>query len=328
VKDRTGPNGEKLLHLEELQSDWHQEGRKEGYKDPQAEQKLKQKDELKDTYEKLNKRRYELLNLARREPDHSAEFQSMIDEANGITPKLLALNSQMHDLEHFKKQQQNAVPDAPFKKNWEEMALKRLIHHAAEKGYHGVVVTPGQEQADRYGLEKHVKKLHYNADIKRLRAFNHSGREVISQDATPEDLPKQIGQELAEKLLQQPQEFGVHTLEDQDVKVGGKGIKAFYDTKVPNILNSIGKKYGVKTELGGHKLPGDPSQRGDASERLGLAGERLADMSPEQVQAFNQKLDDANAKQLHYFPITEEMRQDVKKNGIPLYKSGGSVPTH
>jgi hypothetical protein len=51
-------------------------------------------------------------------------------------------------------------------------------------------------------------------------------------------------------------------------------------------------------------------------------------MSPEQVQAFNQKLDDANAKQLHYFPITEAMRQDVKKNGIPLYKSGGIVSTH
>jgi hypothetical protein len=128
--------------------------------------------------------------------------------------------------------------------------------------------------------------------------------------------------------MAQPSTGTNRQLNGVDLQVGGEGMKGFYDKKVPNILNSIGKKYGVKTELGGHKLPGDPSQRGDASERLGLAGERLADMSPEQVQAFNQKLDDANAKQLHYFPITEEMRQDVKKNGIPLYKSGGSVPTH
>jgi hypothetical protein len=35
LKDREGPNGEKLLHLEELQSDWHQEGRKKGYHDPE-----------------------------------------------------------------------------------------------------------------------------------------------------------------------------------------------------------------------------------------------------------------------------------------------------
>ena len=31
LKDRKGPNGEKLLHLEELQSDWHQKGREKGY---------------------------------------------------------------------------------------------------------------------------------------------------------------------------------------------------------------------------------------------------------------------------------------------------------
>jgi hypothetical protein len=31
VQDRKGPNGEKILHVEEIQSDWHQEGRKKGY---------------------------------------------------------------------------------------------------------------------------------------------------------------------------------------------------------------------------------------------------------------------------------------------------------
>jgi len=31
LKDREGPAGEKLLHLEELQSDWHQAGRDKGY---------------------------------------------------------------------------------------------------------------------------------------------------------------------------------------------------------------------------------------------------------------------------------------------------------
>ncbi|MGM3331267.1 hypothetical protein ACS2U0_27135, partial [Bacillus cereus group sp. BC251] len=29
--DRTGPNGEKILHVAEVQSDCHQEGRKKGY---------------------------------------------------------------------------------------------------------------------------------------------------------------------------------------------------------------------------------------------------------------------------------------------------------
>jgi hypothetical protein len=29
--ERTGPNGEKILHMAEVQSDWHQKGRREGY---------------------------------------------------------------------------------------------------------------------------------------------------------------------------------------------------------------------------------------------------------------------------------------------------------
>ena len=38
TKDRTGPNGERMLFIEELQSDWHLQGRKQGYN--QAENRL------------------------------------------------------------------------------------------------------------------------------------------------------------------------------------------------------------------------------------------------------------------------------------------------
>lgn len=34
VNDRVGPNGEKILHIEEVQSDWHQAGREKGYRPP------------------------------------------------------------------------------------------------------------------------------------------------------------------------------------------------------------------------------------------------------------------------------------------------------
>ncbi|MGH8118416.1 MAG: zeta toxin family protein, partial [Rhodanobacteraceae bacterium] len=35
MDDRVGPNGEKILHVEEVQSDWHQAGRKRGYATPE-----------------------------------------------------------------------------------------------------------------------------------------------------------------------------------------------------------------------------------------------------------------------------------------------------
>lgn len=37
MSDRSGPNDEKLLHVEELQSDWGQEGREHGFKNPELE---------------------------------------------------------------------------------------------------------------------------------------------------------------------------------------------------------------------------------------------------------------------------------------------------
>jgi len=40
VQDRKGPNGEKILHVEEIQSDWHQAGRKKGY-GPQLEEQYR-----------------------------------------------------------------------------------------------------------------------------------------------------------------------------------------------------------------------------------------------------------------------------------------------
>ena len=330
LKDRTGPNGEKLLHLEELQSDWHQQGRDKGYKDPQAEQKFKQVDDLRRTFFELNKRRRELHEQAKQEPDYSPKFQSMMDEANGITPKLLALNSQMDDLRHFERKQQDAVPDAPFKKNWEEMALKRLIHHAAEKGYHGVVVTPGKEQADRYSLAKYIDSImlvpnphpNPNSPPYYYKAFNKEGHRVADDIVDEQSLAQHIGKEAAEKLLsQEPNSMGERMISGANLVTGDEGMKGFYDKKVPNILNSIGKKYGVKTQLGGHRLQGSPEDYGNAVEKLGIAHIPMAQLTPEQ----NQKIAETADKRLHHFPITEDMRKDVLTNGLPLYAEGGII---
>jgi len=279
LKDRTGPNGEKLLHLEELQSDWHQQGRDKGYKDPNL---TSDSDEIYAKEQEIERRA----------------------QTGEITPE-----QRLYMLKDIGRMKMNAhlVPNAPFKKNWEEMALKRLIHHAAEKGYHGIVVTPGAEQADRYSLAKYIDDLHYSGS--NLVAYDGEGNEVIKQTGvTPQDLPSFVGKELAEKLMaQKPQgTLGdpVRSLRGVDLQVGGEGMKGFYDKKVPNILNGIGKKYGVKTELHAHSIPKGVS---DFNPNTGTT-------NPNQPQT-----------QLHHFPITEEMRQDVLTNGLPLHKEGGII---
>ena len=295
LKDRKGPNGEKLLHLEELQSDWHQQGREHGYATKESLENWYNQNKLSDdpAFSELN----------------SEQIKTIERNRNaGMGGK--------------------SVPDAPFKKNWEEMALKRLIHHAAEKGYHGVVVTPGAEQADRYSLAKHLDRIQFEPSldeptIGNLYAYNPQGEMILSKHSLKhEQLPEHIGKELSQKLLSQtPNADRVHQLSGVNLRTGDEGMKGFYDKKVPNILNSIGKKYGVKTQLGGHRLQGSPEDYGNAVEKLGIAHIPMAQLTPEQ----NQKIAETADKRLHHFPITEDMRKDVLTNGLPLYSEGGII---
>ena len=266
-----GPD-KKLLHLEELQSDWHQQGRDKGYKSNAPEE------EVRKAY---NAQGYNAVPFDELRPEDRA-----------------------HEIKKFRER---GVPDAPFKKNWEEMALKRLIHHAAEKGYHGVVITPGKEQAERYNIGDRIETVSYHPEIKQFRAVGKNGETVLHENNAEKDRIKNlIGEDAAKNLLSSNVDrHGFHTLSGLDLRTSDKGMKGFYDTKVPNILNSIGKKYGVKTELHGHPIEKEPANR-----------LQVGEMTYE---------DPAKIAQLHHFPITEEMRKDVLTNGLPLYNKGGTV---
>jgi hypothetical protein len=303
LKDRTGPNGEKLLHLEELQSDWHQQGRDKGYKEAQGT----------DGWTVKSPNPYEPSEVIVYDQNGKAVWsgtnnfgtdRQIIDKVSG-------------------RLQEDKVPDAPFKKNWEEMALKRLVHHAAEKGYHGIVVTPGKEQADRYSLAKHIDDLHYSGS--NLVAYDPEGKEVIKRTGVrPQDLPELVGKELADKLMAQEPSGTLRSLRGVDLQVGGEGMKGFYDKKVPNILNAIGKKHGVKTQLGGHTLQGRGKERtaDEFMQAINDAGHDVRNLTLAQQREFDYE---PKPTPVHHFPITEDMRKDILTNGLPLYKEGGNV---
>jgi hypothetical protein len=306
LKDRTGPNGEKLLHLEELQSDWHQQGRDRGYG---ADWQVSQDEGGK----------FVVMRNGRQVGGDGFDNERMAQRALEIG-----------------QQNDNVVPDAPFKKNWEEMALKRLIHHAAEKGYHGVVVTPGKEQADRYSLAKYIDSImlvpnpHPNANSRPYyyKAFNKQGDRVADDTVDEQLLSQHIGKEAAEKLLsQEPNPMGERMISGANLVTGDEGMKGFYDKKVPNILNSIGKKYGVKVGQTAISTPKEePWGIEEAAEFHGMNGRQYLD-HPNRRQLEQQFLQERNkhTTPVHHFPITEDMRKDVLTNGLPLYSEGGII---
>jgi hypothetical protein len=290
VQDRKGPNGEKILHVEEIQSDWHQAGRKKGYQ-------LSDKDWTKEDADRLEDLVANQRNL---NDSDRKELQALRDKGTRIREKI-------------------GVPDAPFKKNWHELAMKRLLNYAADNGYDSIAITPGKAQIDRYedALRKNIDSLEYepyiNDDGKQM--FEVAGfkkdKQVFSEESvTPERLQDLMGKDTAQKISEgfgeslaqeRPMRPDWKRIQSSDLSVGGEGMKGFYDKMLPDYLNNFGKPYGVSV-----------GQIPIQSKQWGLEGQMP-------------KLNESEIN-LHNFPITPEMRESIKQKGLPLYQQVG-IPT-
>jgi hypothetical protein len=327
VQDRKGPNGEKILHVEEIQSDWHQQGRKAGYKN---EESIKKAQRAFDEYNKDAKERLRQIML--KEAEGEMKPENAVKYVNGMVNTMdpSGIAGMLNEKSTFNELYRTArdadkigVPDAPFKKNWHELAMKRLLNYAADNGYDSIAITPGAEQASRYSLSKQLSEVMYDPSTGYLLGRDHNGKLVVAQQGiTTEKLPDYIGKEGAQKILETPvDDAGIHALKGADLSFGGEGMKGFYDQILPSYLNTFGKPYN--TQMGQISIPGD---RGATVERLGVAGRNLSEMTPQEVIDFNKMVDEAGAIKLHSFPITPEMRESIKQKGLPLYQQIG-IPT-
>ena len=167
IQDITTADGKRMLFIEEIQSDWHNEGRQKGYTTKEYEDAVAVYDKLAEDY--ANKRR------AFNKYVRSSEFRSDPDEVSKkkfdwLRSKMDTAEKRMHDAERdidsLKKKGMGDVPDAPFRNNYHEYVLKRLLRMAAEEGYDSIGWTPSDIQADRwsYDYEK-AYKIEYDQDI-------------------------------------------------------------------------------------------------------------------------------------------------------------------
>ena len=334
LSDREGPDGEKLLHVEEIQSDWHQAGRKKGYK---PDNYVEQSNKLEDQFSQLGERRFQLLKQAEAMPTHGPEFTNLIDEANSITPKLMQLQEQRDNMQ---KVINYGVPEAPFKKNWHEMAIKHALHHAAKNGYKGLLITPGAEQADRYGLAGYVDELNWFSHptgnrVVSMRLSNEQNHDLVVDPSgkiveqqginrTPfdgKDLSEVVGQDITKKIFSDKR----GNLNQTDMQVGGEGMKGFYDKIVPTYLNKLGKPHGVKVgtmPILKQSFARNETEHRQALQNAGLDESSYLNLPPEERAKFDYK---QTGVPLHHFPINDQMRTSILKEGLPQYMRGGIV---
>ena len=292
-------DGKKTLFIQEIQSDWHQAGRKKGYNEPKALAEIQKQRQIlldkKDYYAKLA------------EPYAAQGKDSPPDVVEGWT---LAANG-LQELDKKQSALGRAVPDAPFKntEQWAGLAMKRAMQMAAEGGYDRVAFTTGKQQADRYNLRKSVEELHYSGSD--LVAYDGSGNKVISQTGVrPEDLPDLVGKEAAEKLLNQPKQGTLQSLTGQDLEVGGEGMKGFYDKILPTFINKYGKKNNIK--VGTTDMPINSQDQIDIVKQN--AGRTYGVGSDTYNQAVKNQYET-----VHYFDLTPQAKESFLKKGQPLF---------
>jgi hypothetical protein len=310
VNDRVDAEGKKMLLIEEVQSDWHQAGREKGYNTPQAKAEIQTKIENLDTERKnLQTEQAQLEEMAKPFTSQGQDApRDILDRWNSVSNRLNNLQREYAPLANQLSTGLAGVPDAPFKDTWYQLALKRAIKEAVDKGYDRIGLTTGKQQADRFGLSKQVDEIAVpmvDADGSRsVRIDPTEGTSIKlmvdskgvvtgygagSTQFSGKKLDEVIGKEIAEKVMNAEANAKFSGF---DLSVGGEGMKKYYDEIYPNFLNKYGKKYGA--QVGETQITTDYAR--DAS---GIPAQR------------------PSKETIRYLDITPEMRKAVQK-GQPL----------
>lgn len=189
--EREDVDGKRMLFLEELQSDWHQEGRKSGYR-----------------------------------PVEGA-----------------------------------VVPDAPFKKTeeWTLLALRRMVRWAVEHGDQRIGWTTGDQQIDRYSqtLTKWVDTIDYvPVGEGRIRLIGlKKGAVEVSRELDRSGLDDFLGTALAQRIRNGEGDVSPRSsargeptrrLEGLSTRVGGEGMRGYYDRILPAVANRWARPLGAQ----------------------------------------------------------------------------------
>lgn len=300
--DRTSEYG-KTLFLEEIQSDWHQKGRKMGYNLSAREYAA-----LESEFKSLANDRSEAADVRR------AEIVDIVERDNRAVPGSEYLTSRIG-----KGPMPLGVPDAPFKTSWHELTMKRMISYAAKHGYDAIAWTKGEAQFQRYGSEEiawvktspntwkvkgATQGIAVDANIegaaRARRIMKEGGKEVRGpgdvksvieeitrmqrSDFSPENYESHVDK-MTNRIWSQMQS------EDAGTSLPRKeGMEGFYDRMLPKM--KTWKKLGLKVESG--DLGGEPGN-----------------------------YDNVNA---HIVKLTPEVKAKVLDTGIARFMPDASVP--
>ena len=183
-------DGKNMLFIEEIQSDWHNEGQKEGYikegqrmvdeirnESADAYREFYESDVMKSIESRLDRSGYGhaptlFADLIDGDTTAFATLNEYVgklstEEMSFIKDAIAKEKARQKELESAPSPK--AVPDAPFKDNYHEFVLKRMLRMAAEQGYDSIGWTPAEVQVERWSDE--FIQAYTNLYDKKMRGF-------------------------------------------------------------------------------------------------------------------------------------------------------------
>jgi hypothetical protein len=308
--DRT-IDGTPTLFAEEIQSDWAIAGAKRGYKSKidSNENAL-----LVKQYDSLTAERRQIEGIVATGDDASLVTQNAIQKLNQINAELTQISDRLTLI-------RSGVPDNPFRGNWYKPVINNFLVKAAQEGKGGIGFPVGEIVKDRYNLANVVDRIESSTDRTVYPTPLRGGPfKTVTIDLKPalaganekqmslrvdkdglvrgvnadqynrfigKPLTEVVGKGVSEKILSNDSQV----MTDLDLKIGGEGKDKLYDDMLPKHLNEIGKRYGVQLEK--RTIPFSEGKKKES--------------------------------EVYFMPITEEMRNDILSEGLPMFKQGGSV---
>jgi len=292
---RTDAEGNRVLFVEEVQSDWHQKGREQGYR---SEASQEARAEAEENYRVARGLQIEaeraVMEVSQR--DFSAEIQkeatyilggsgsfaqltyrNQLDVARRVLRRpegnpaveaaLAQANLRVSEVDQQLDRLARGIPDAPFRTGWPALVMKRLIRYAVDQNLDRIAWTTGDQ----------------------------IGPIVFANS------PEQRA-----------------------------GLNAFYGRNLVNIVNDLTKKYGVRVADVLVKVPNGPRPPESTAARAAFrealqAGETNA-ARLDQLQAADEALQEVSAQP--GFTITPALA-DAARGGFTLFqREGGTEPTN
>ena len=188
IQDFYDADGNKILFIEEIQSDWHNEGHKSGYTSEEY-------NKAKETFDKLYNE-YIAKKQAFNKYVRSGDFRTDPEDVrkkkhDWLRRKMDEAEKRMHDaerdVESLKGNGVGDTPNAPFKENYHEYVLKRLIRMAAEEGYDSIAWTTSDMQMERWNPTRQTNRALGMSDAKNPDAVAFEEGYRIEYD---QDIPK------------------------------------------------------------------------------------------------------------------------------------------